>query len=252
MNSHARSNERSASSTIWRRSPTRSISRRRVDVCATSSWRASTPTGASATRRSSRGPSYVEALLEFDDPEARAAVERGRWTPCLGVGSTTTYAAASRATAWTPQWHVPHFEKMLSDQALLARAYLRAARAMPEHPEWREVALDTIEFVLHDLAVEGGFASALDADAGGVEGSHVTWTPREVAEALARDGLVGDLDAVASTMAHRRPGRLRGSFDPSTRPTAEPFATPVALRAGPRGVAPRAQPASPTRVATRR
>ena len=38
---------------------------------------------------------------------------------------------------------------------------------MPEHPEWREVALDTIDFVLNDLAVDGGFASALDADAGG-------------------------------------------------------------------------------------
>src|ERR1700722_3232105 len=121
-------------------------------------------------------PSYVEALLAFDDPRARFAVgqtldamsRRGLYDHLRGgFARYSVYA----------QWHVPHFEKMLSDQALLARTYLRAAKAIPEHPEWREVALDTIAFVLSDLALESGFASALDADAGGVEGSHVTWTP---------------------------------------------------------------------------
>ena len=171
--------------------------------------------------------SYVEALLEFDDDEARSAVER-------------TLEAMSRRGLYDhlrggfarysvdAQWHVPHFEKMLSDQALLARTYLRAARAMPEHAEWREVALDTIEFVLADLALESGFASALDADAGGVEGSHVTWTPREVAHALERDGRASDLDAALARWRIEEPGAFEGRSIPRLA-EAEPFSTPRAL-----------------------
>ncbi len=82
------------------------------------------------------------------------------------------------------QWHVPHFEKMLSDQALLARCYLRAAR-IANNETWRDVALDTLAFVERDLRLAEGYASSLDADAGGVEGSHITWTPGEVREVLA-------------------------------------------------------------------
>src|ERR1019366_8323399 len=77
------------------------------------------------------------------------------------------------------EWHVPHFEKMLSDQALLARCYLRASRVM-RRPELREVALATLGFVARDLLVSNGYASSLDADAGDVEGAHVTWTPDKI------------------------------------------------------------------------
>jgi hypothetical protein len=126
------------------------------------------------------------------------------------------------------QWHVPHFEKMLSDQALLARTYLRAAKAMPEHGEWRDVALETIEFVFSDLALESGFASALDADAGGVEGSHVTWTPEEVADALARDGHDTDLEPVLRRWRIESPGEFEGRSIPRLA-EAEPFTTPAAL-----------------------
>jgi hypothetical protein len=119
---------------------------------------------------------------------------------------------------------------MLSDQALLARAYLRAARSMPEHAEWREVALDTINFVLSDLAVESGFASALDADAGGLEGSHVTWTPKEVADALEEDGLHDDLDAVRQRWRIEEPADFEGRSIPRLA-EAQPFSTPAALAA---------------------
>jgi hypothetical protein len=117
---------------------------------------------------------------------------------------------------------------MLSDQALLARAYLRAARAMPEHPEWREVALDTIDFVLDDLNVESGFASALDADAGGVEGAHVTWTPEEVANALEEAGLGADVDAARRRWRIEAPGDFDGRSIPRLA-DGEPFTTPVTL-----------------------
>jgi uncharacterized protein YyaL (SSP411 family) len=172
-------------------------------------------------------PSYVEALLEFNDEEAIVAVEttldamsrRGMYDHLRGGFARYSVDA---------EWHVPHFEKMLSDQALLARAYLRAARARPEHDEWREVALDTIEFVLSDLEVEHGFASALDADAGGVEGAHVTWTPHDVAEALARDGDLADLGAALERWRIEEPGAFEGRSIPRLAEAA-PFSTPVSL-----------------------
>ena len=172
-------------------------------------------------------PSYVEALLEFDDEQTRAAVERtldamsrrGLYDHLRGGFARYSVDAV---------WHVPHFEKMLSDQALLVRAYLRAAIAYDGHDEWREVALDTLDFVLADLAVDGGFASALDADAGGVEGSHVTWTPEEVNAALSEDGR---RDVLAPTLARWRVV-THGEFDERSIPRlAEhaPFTTPDEL-----------------------
>ncbi|MEP1126199.1 MAG: thioredoxin domain-containing protein [Ilumatobacter sp.] len=87
------------------------------------------------------------------------------------------------------QWHVPHFEKMLYDQALLAQTYLHAIVVLRE-PQWRQVIQDTIEYVLGTLThPEGGFYSAEDADSldahgASVEGAFYTWTPDEVRAAL--------------------------------------------------------------------
>ncbi|WP_300009126.1 thioredoxin domain-containing protein [Pseudonocardia sp.] len=85
------------------------------------------------------------------------------------------------------RWVVPHFEKMLYDNALLLRAYAHLARisgaALP-----RRVAQDTAAFLLRDLRTpEGGFASALDADTDGVEGLTYAWTPRQLREVLGDD-----------------------------------------------------------------
>ncbi len=172
-------------------------------------------------------PSYVDALVYFDDPEARAAVTR-------------TLDAMSRRGLYDHLrggfarysvdgiWHVPHFEKMLCDQALLARTYLRAARVLPGHDEWREVALDTIRFVLADLTVDGGFASSLDADAHGIEGSHVTWTPDEVGDALKSARREGDLTAALTRWRIESPGRFEGRSIPRLA-DGEPFVTPPRL-----------------------
>ena len=90
------------------------------------------------------------------------------------------------------QWLVPHFEKMLYDQALLARIYLRAGLSLGE-PRWLQIARETIEFVLAELRhPRGGLYSALDADslddAGhSHEGLFYTWTPREVIDCLGAD-----------------------------------------------------------------
>ena len=80
------------------------------------------------------------------------------------------------------QWVVPHFEKMLYDNALLLRVYLHLWRATGD--EWaRRVADETAAFLIRDLGTpEGGFASALDADTDGVEGLTYVWTPAQLIE----------------------------------------------------------------------
>jgi uncharacterized protein YyaL (SSP411 family) len=76
-------------------------------------------------------------------------------------------------------WLVPHFEKMLYDNALLASAYLHAWVVTGEERH-RRIVEETLEYVLRELALpEGGFASAQDADTDGVEGLTFTWTRDE-------------------------------------------------------------------------
>ncbi|MGH2995359.1 MAG: thioredoxin domain-containing protein [Gaiellaceae bacterium] len=81
-------------------------------------------------------------------------------------------------------WLVPHFEKMLYDNALLASAYLHAWAVTGEE-RYRRVVEETLDYVLRDLRLpEGGLASAQDADTNGVEGLTYTWTPDEIHEVL--------------------------------------------------------------------
>jgi len=77
------------------------------------------------------------------------------------------------------RWLVPHFEKMLYDNALLAATYLHAW-VVTRDERYREVVAETLEYVLRELALpEGGFASSQDADTDGVEGLTFTWTAEE-------------------------------------------------------------------------
>jgi uncharacterized protein YyaL (SSP411 family) len=84
-------------------------------------------------------------------------------------------------------WVVPHFEKMLYDNALLLRVYLHWWRATGSGLA-RRVAEETGDFLLRDLRTpEGGFASALDADTAGVEGLTYVWTPAQLVDVLGDD-----------------------------------------------------------------
>ena len=81
-------------------------------------------------------------------------------------------------------WLVPHFEKMLYDQALLVSAYVHSWQATGTAEHLR-VAQETVDYVLRDLAADGGgLCSSEDADSDGGEGRFYTWTPGELVEAL--------------------------------------------------------------------
>jgi hypothetical protein len=93
-------------------------------------------------------------------------------------------------------WLVPHFEKMLYDQALLVRAYLHGWQALG-HERYRQVLDETVGYVLRDLRhPEGAFFSAEDADSEGEEGRFYVWTPDQVVAALD-----GDRDLADEVMA---------------------------------------------------
>jgi uncharacterized protein YyaL (SSP411 family) len=84
-------------------------------------------------------------------------------------------------------WKVPHFEKMLYDNALLSRAYLNAW-LLTRDPLYRQVAQGTIDYILREMTSrDGGFFSSQDADSEGEEGRYYTWESREVGHLLGPD-----------------------------------------------------------------
>jgi uncharacterized protein YyaL (SSP411 family) len=117
-------------------------------------------------------------------------------------------------------WLVPHFEKMLYDNALLASAYLHGW-VVTGNERYRRVVEETLEYVLRELALpEGAFASAQDADTDGVEGLTFTWTvdegvpeellhPFEDGRSIIRGELEEELRERLFTIREQRPKPLR-------------------------------------------
>src|SRR3954447_6512218 len=98
-------------------------------------------------------------------------------------------------------WVVPHFEKMLYDNAQLARVYLHWWR-LTGAPLGRRIAEETCDWMLSRLGTpEGGLASSLDADTQGVEGLTYVWTPDQLAELLGPDDGAWAADALGVTRA---------------------------------------------------
>ena len=93
-------------------------------------------------------------------------------------------------------WTVPHFEKMLSDQAQLVELYAEAYRADPD-PAYKRVVAETLGFVGREMTdPEGVFYSALDADSDGREGEYYVWTPGQLKDVLGNDADVAFVRAV--------------------------------------------------------
>ncbi len=110
-------------------------------------------------------------------------------------------------------WLVPHFEKMLYDNAQLARVYLHAWQVTGE-PLYRRVVEETLDYVTREmLDPSGGFYSAQDADSEGEEGRFFVWTPDEIQEALGSslDDSKADADLLMAAYGVTRPGNFEGS-----------------------------------------
>jgi len=132
----------------------------------------------------------LEALLRHwertGSPAALASVERAGAAMARG-GIYDQLAGGFARYSVDNAWVVPHFEKMLYDNALLLRAFAHWARRTGV-PLARRVTAETARFLLEELREGNGmFTSSLDADADGREGSTYVWTPAELVEVLGRD-----------------------------------------------------------------
>jgi hypothetical protein len=128
------------------------------------------------------------------------------------------------------QWLVPHFEKMLYDNALVPRAYLQAWQVTGE-PRHRQVVEETIGYLLHNLhAPEGGFWSAEDADSEGVEGRFYVWTLDQLTDVLGTDA-----PEVAAWYGVTADGNFEGA-NILHRPERGNLARPAAVEAGRRAL----------------
>ncbi|MCV7289295.1 thioredoxin domain-containing protein [Mycolicibacterium wolinskyi] len=131
----------------------------------------------------------LEALLRHHERtgsgDALGAVER----TCSAMARGGVYdqlAGGFARYSVDPHWVVPHFEKMLYDNALLLRAYAHLARRTGNSLA-RRIASETADFMIRELGVDGMLASSLDADAAGREGLTYVWTPAELREVLGAD-----------------------------------------------------------------
>ncbi|HUY99655.1 MAG TPA: thioredoxin domain-containing protein [Thermomicrobiaceae bacterium] len=147
----------------------------------------------------------LRTLHRTGSPEARSMLELTLERMARG-GIFDQIGGGFHRYAVDAIWLVPHFEKMLYDNALLARIYTLAYQ-VTGHPLLRQVAEDTFDYVLREMtAPEGGFYATQDADSEGVEGKFYVWTLEELADIL------GERDAaiVARFYGVRSSGNFEG------------------------------------------
>ena len=137
-------------------------------------------------------PMILEFLLRYHhrtrDPQALSIVETSLDHMARG-GIYDQLGGGFHRYSTDPFWLVPHFEKMLYDNALLSRLYLHAYQATG-NPFYSSIAQETLDYVLREMRdPRGGFYSTQDADSEGEEGKSFVWTPGEI------EKVVGSRDA---------------------------------------------------------
>ena len=143
------------------------------------------------------------------DPDALAVATRS--LDAMAAGGIHDHLGGGFARySVDERWLVPHFEKMLYDEALLARLYLHGWQ-VTGNERYRAVLDDTLAYVLRDLRHPGGgFFAAEDADSEGVEGKFYVWSPDEVRQVLGADPTI-DVDEVLTWWGITEPGNFDGA-----------------------------------------
>ena len=134
-------------------------------------------------------PMLLDLLLRWAHraPDSRAlAMAEGTLRRMAYGGIHDHVAGGFHRYSTDAEWLVPHFEKMLYDNAQLAATYLHAFQTTGD-AFYKSVCEDTLDFLLREMRAGAGFASSLDADAAGQEGVFATWTPDEVRAVLAME-----------------------------------------------------------------
>src|SRR5574341_1313040 len=125
------------------------------------------------------------------------------------------------------RWLVPHFEKMLYDNALLTKVYLEAHQVTGD-PFYRRIATEVLDYILREMtAPEGGFYSATDADSEGKEGKFFVWTPSEI------ETILGEEEARRFCAYYdiTDSGNWEGKSIPNVRRTVDQVASKLGLSA---------------------
>ncbi len=128
----------------------------------------------------------IRRWLRTGDPEYRAMVDKTLDRMAAG-GMYDQVGGGFHRYSVDARWLVPHFEKMLYDNAMLARVYVLAHRAFGV-ADYARVARETLDYLLAEMKPEGGgFFAAQDADSGGEEGTFYVWNPKSLAEAVGEE-----------------------------------------------------------------
>lgn len=174
-------------------------------------------------------PHTLNFLLRYavDHPQAKALEMVLKTLDGMALGGIYDHIGYGFARYSTDEkWLIPHFEKMLYDNALLALAYLESYQVEHRHKDAQK-ATEIFTYVLRDMtSPEGGFYSAEDADAEGVEGKFHVWTPGEIEAVLDKETAtkycaVYDISAKGNFEGKNNPNLLLGALDKIARDNAQ-------------------------------